>query len=512
MKRLLLTGTIIYCTVNPMRRDNPGTMNVPPCFHTIRKKKGFWLSVLLYLVIFLLISNHPVQAQTPTPEPHPGVPPGFYPIDSALGVWLFKKDYPKGNPDFVQWIDLTQGARLELMHGELTELRETKGVYGGADPRMTSIPIQNYWQSIQGEEQDAFCATNGQFFYMPEYPTRLSFPIKVNGVVVTDGWGINTYIGHHLILQLWDDRADIVELNQESLYGSDAPNAIGGLTEEANKRAKFSVGRTFIGINDRDQDGSYETILIFNTLSATQAGAAESLRSFGAKKVMMLDGGGSTQLICRSGWHIRSDRPVPQAIAIIAGTPPPVSSEISSKTEWPILLEGELLPLELKITNTGIISWTAETTSFVVHSTRVEFQEIVPLEDTVQPGETTEIQLNMRIANQTGVISVEVQPGISHEGKVYAAKPFHVRAIVLPFQLNPKKNKLRTQLQLWKNNGSQDIEQQANAWIEREMSRSVTQVELNGIQQVQPMDAALVPLLMLPGLALIAWLIARTRH
>jgi hypothetical protein len=67
-------------------------------------------------------------------------------------------------------------------------------------------------------------------------------------------------------------------------------------------------------------------------------------------------------------------------------------------------------------------------------------------------------------------------------------------------------------LQLWKNNGSQDIEQQANAWIEREMSRSVAQVELDGIQQVQPMDAALVPLLMLPGLALIAWLIARTRH
>jgi len=150
---------------------------LPPAAWTIA-----WLCLCAGM---LLGAPGPGLAQTATPPPE--VPPGFYQVDSDLGVRLYRKDYPAGNPDYVQVIDLLEGARLELMHGELKELREKKGVYGGADPNMTSLPIQTYWQQVSAQEKDAFCATNGQFFYMPEYPTRLAFPLKVDGVVVMVG-------------------------------------------------------------------------------------------------------------------------------------------------------------------------------------------------------------------------------------------------------------------------------------------------------------------------------------
>ncbi len=253
----------------------------------------------------------PAQAQTPEPTPTPLsiVPAGFELLDAALGVQLYRKEYPNGNPDFVQVINLALGARLRLLHGAITEARPNKGAYGGPDPRFTSLPIETYWQQVSQEDPLAFCVTNGAFFYMPEYPTRLAFPLKVDGEMISEGWGVNTYVDQKLILELWDDRAAIRPLSAEALHRSQAPNILGGLTEEANKRAKYAVGRTFVGLADYDSDGRLETVLLFNTQTATQANAAAVLRTFGATQVMMLDGGGSTQLLCKSGWHIRSDRP-----------------------------------------------------------------------------------------------------------------------------------------------------------------------------------------------------------
>jgi hypothetical protein len=458
----------------------------------------------------LLGAYSPVLAQTSTPPPD--VPPGFFQVDSDLGVWLYRKDYPAGNPDYVQVIDLAEGARLKLMHGELKELREKKGVYGGADPKMTSLPIQTYWQQVSAQEKEAFCATNGQFFYMPEYPTRLAFPLKVDGVVVTDGWGIDTYVDQKLMLELWDDHADIVELSQETLYGSSAPNAIGGLTEEANKRSKFSVGRTFVGVDDRDGDGSSETILVFNTLSAKQSGAAETLRSFGADEVMMLDGGGSTQLLCRDGFLIRSDRPVPQAIAVIAATEPPVASEVISSPDWPVILEGEKLPVVIEIENTGVLSWTPETTSFVIQTGRLELQQNQPTQSETMPGETATLSQTVTIAERSGVIPVEVRLGIAYQEKLYSRKTLKFQTIVLPYQLKDRKTEISGLVKEWSLENPQSIEARAKEWIQDQMRSPIVDLGLEGVNEVRAADATLVPLLMLPAMALIAWIIARTRQ
>jgi len=314
------------------------------------------------------------------------------------------------------------------------------------------------------------------------------------------------------MLELWGDHADIVALSQEALYGSSAPNAIGGLTEEANKRSKFSVGRTFVGVDDRDGDGNSETILVFNTLSAKQSGAAETLRSFGADEVMMLDGGGSTQLLCRNGWMIRSDRPVPQAIAVIAAPEPPVASEVVSSPQWPVILEGEKLPIVIELENTGVISWTPETTSFVVQTGRLELQQNLATQAQTMPGETATLSQTLLIPEQSGVIPIEVELGITYQEKLYARKTLEFQTIVLPYQLKDQKTELSGLVEKWSLENPQAIEAQAKEWIQDKMRSPIIDLGLEGVNEVRATDATLVPLLMLPAMALIAWIIARTRH
>jgi hypothetical protein len=453
---------------------------------------------------------------TPTPTPLTDIPSDFYLLDAAQGVQLYRKDYANGSPDFVQVIDLSQGARVELLHGEITEARPEKGSFGGPDPRMTSPALQTYWSQITGQEKDAFCVTNGTFFYMPEYPTRLSFPLKVSGQVISEGWGIDTYIGEHLMLELWPERADIQELSAEALYDSQAPDILGGLTEVANKRAKFAVGRTFVGVDDHDGDRQYEILLILNTQTAVQSGAAQVLRDFGAEKVMMLDGGGSTQLLCRSGYFINSDRPIPQALAIIAAEKPLVSTEILQQPSWPVLVQDEAFPFALEIRNTGVISWTQQTTQFELDPGTLGMPRWLPLEQPVEPGQQVVFCDTLTSLYHPGVYPVRIDWKIVHKDKSFPGQSIETGVVVLPKALASQRSELEQALQGWQSLPPEQVQVQAEAWLEQ---RSVTQtpaleaaetaLPANPDDSIQPLDAILVPLLMLPIVVVLGFILSR---
>ena len=259
------------------------------------------------------------------------IPPGFDKVTSVYGAELFRKNYQNGTPDFVQVADLSLGAEIKLLHGPIKEKRSGHGAYGGDDPRLLSRSLQQYWKDFSSSYANPFCVVNGQFFYMPESPTRLPFPLKVNGEIISDGFGKDQFPGQKLMLELWPGRADIRPLTKEALYNSTAPDIVAGLAEDARKAIEKYVGRTFVGLVDKDGDRKLETVLIFTTRTARQKDAASVLRDFGAQKVMMLDGGGSTQMICLDKPYISSERLIPQALAVQGGVPSnPAKAEISS--------------------------------------------------------------------------------------------------------------------------------------------------------------------------------------
>lgn len=454
------------------------------------------------------------EVAAPDAPPAPG---GFQLIDAGRGIWLYRKPYTNGSPDYVQVFDLSQGAHVELLHGEITEARPNKGSYGGPDPRMKSPALETYWREISTRSPQAFCVINGGFFYMPEYPTRLAFPLKVDGEMITEGWGIETYMDQKLLLELWDGRAEIQPLSKESLYNTDAPNILGGLAENANKRAKYAVGRTFAGIADRDDDGLNETVLFLSTSTALQSGAANVLRDFGAKRVMMLDGGGSTQLLCRSGWHVRSDRPIPQAVAIFAGKPPDMAAEVIHSPGWQVLIEGERMPFKVELRNTGAITWTEKTVQFVINPGPLTIGQAIQLQTgPTPPGATTVFSATLPAFHDAGVQSVQISWRVTNQVDEFAGAPLRLRAVVLPPDLADQRQTVEQALIEWSAESPQGVETRAIEWLAQHMP-TFTPIEPSAAPtasdaQISLQDVIWIPALMLPVVLILAYLLIARKN
>lgn len=313
-------------------------MTLPP--------KRIWSLMALLFLLAVSVSQAFAESSDPI------IPPGFALVRSDTGVALYQKNYPGGSPDFVQVVRLDQGAVLKPLITSIADPRQGRGVYGGSDARFRSQSLSAYWGQFSANYPTAFCVANGQFFYMKEYPTRLPFPLKIDGEVVTDGYGIKDFPDQKLMLELWPGRADITPLSQEALYASSAPDIIAGLTEDAPKQKKRYTGRTFVGLDDLDGNGYYETLLVLTTKTARQIDAAEVLRSFGADKVMMLDGGGSTQLSCQGDSYIFSERILPQAIGILAG--PGESAKLAAGAQVAQVISPSLTETETLVSGQGL--------------------------------------------------------------------------------------------------------------------------------------------------------------
>lgn len=240
----------------------------------------------------------------------------FTVIFSEPGVTLHHNEL-----DYVQEIDLSQGASVQLLHGYITDIGRGKGAYGGDEPLLARETLEQAWDEFSRTNENAVCISNGQFFRNDDRAsTGLAFPVKANGQILTEGYaGETEYPDAQLMLMIDSDRAGIETLDIREFYSSEASNIIAGLKPDADKGLNDETGRTFIGIKDNNWDGIMETVLIFTSESATQFHAAEVLRYFGAREVMMLDGGGSTQLLCEGSSYISSPRTIPQTIGVVRG-------------------------------------------------------------------------------------------------------------------------------------------------------------------------------------------------
>lgn len=397
----------------------------------------------------------------------------FLLISFAQGVNLYRKDYDDGNPDFVQEVNLSQSASIELLHGGIINEGKNQGVYGGDDPWIQRQTLEEAWENFSTSSDRAFCITNGQFFSTNDNPTPLAFPLKTGGVIVSDGYGINEFPNEKLMLEIWKDRVNISLLSQEALMSSNAPDIVVGLNPVANKNPEGSIGRTFIGIKDDNSDGQYEEILVFSTKTARQIDAVKVLQSFGAEKIMMLDGGGSTQLICGGIGYVVSDRTIPQTIAVQSGDIPTTQALVVSKPDWPILVEQDSLSVEIVIKNVGLDIWTPEEYSLVNVTNPWGEEEMFKMPTEIRPGETVSFTWTTSGFNGWGVFSTKWQVSNGTDTSVNELIEFSV--VVLPEELEAKRQELQEEVDQWVDEQTQNIEQLIVSWIQQQVNKTINE-------------------------------------
>ena len=316
--------------------------------NTLRHTGCAGLILLLFSLLILAFAPTQGLAQAPSGL---RIPEDFTPLFAAPGVKLYQQELATEEADdetgedeggsedadeeeeeeeeeqeplaFMQVVNLAAGASLRFELGELQDSGSGRGAYGGASPAFERNFMPHYWST---RPPGAVCLANSQYFQDLENgarvnPSELSFPLKVDGHLLTEGYSRSEFVEHKQMLEIWSHRAEISPLTYSTLYRSTAPNIIAGIAPTANIRPYARLGRTFVGLVDDDGDGLNEMLLIYTANLATQIEALATMRAFGAESVMMLDGGGSTQLLCRGEWFLTQFRPLPQIMTTLSAPP-----------------------------------------------------------------------------------------------------------------------------------------------------------------------------------------------
>lgn len=256
------------------------------------------------------------------------VPSEFALVRSAPGTRLYQTPPPPATGSrFVQVVQVDQGARARLPHGAVSQTGDL--CYRPLFKR----PLSAFWNDLN-DSPLAFSISNAGFFG-PGDPGGVALPLKVDGNLIACGYANGCWVGVLKILKIWDYRFRIDDFDGDPnvVIISTAPNIIGGLSENANCPTSTagncageackggSTRRTFVGCADNLGAGDYRTLLILTTRSAiTGPDAGAILRSFGAGPTMMLDGGGSTQMMCQGQLYVESsDEPNPREINTTIG-------------------------------------------------------------------------------------------------------------------------------------------------------------------------------------------------
>ncbi len=420
------------------------------------------IPAVFLLLVFLLVPPTSARATSP--------PPGFYPLESQPGLELYRKDYPGGNPDFVLVVDLTRQTGVHLLHGPMGDPGNSLGAYGGASPRFARQSLDAYWKEFEARTSRAACVVNGGFFSTFEDPAPLAFGVKTGGSILSEGYARDEYPDQKLLLELWADKARIVPLNEAAFKNSDAPQTLAGLHEAADKDPNALTGRTFIGLADLDEDGFARSLLVFTSKTTRQADAAAVLRDFGAQQVMMLDGGESTQFLCDGQPYVYSERLIPQAIGISAGIIPDYEAVVERQSDWPVLVEGESLEIELIIKNNGSKTWQPGEVSLVNRRNDWGAGELLVVNTALAPGETAAFRWQTPVFERRGVFTSSWD--VVRAGQSISTRPVVINVIVIPIELEAKKQELEAQVRDWARQKLENIEQLVLEWIQSQIRQS----------------------------------------
>lgn len=442
--------------------------------------KRYTFFTLIAITLAMMLLAIPARAAQADSLPAT-VPPDFVLIDSAPGVDLYRKEYTGGTPDYVLVIDLSKEAGIQLLHGPVADAGAGTGAYGGNNPTFARQSLQEFWDGFTAATTDAVCLVNGGFFSTETDPTALAFPLKVDGQILSEGYGRDEFPDQKRMLELWVDQARITSLTPETLAASDAPNILTGLAENAEKDSNALVGRTFAGIDDADGNGSLETVLFISSKTSRAAEAAGVLRTFGADDVIMLDGGDSAQMMCNNQPQVYSDRSIPQTIGITAGEQAAYAMKVVRQSDWEIVVQGKPLDIELTLTNAGSEPWRLGEVALVNQRNDWGAGERLELPMEVAPGADVVFNWTTPVFDKTGVFVSQWQ--IVRGSQEFSDKPILIHVIVIPPELEDKKEELEGQIREWARQQVEDMEQMILNWIQAQVRQ--------GIEKICPFGAAL---------------------
>lgn len=292
----------------------------------------------VFLIIFLSLSSFCIS-QTITPEGYSkeGLP-------QKMGIEFYR--HASGN-HFMFVVDLNKGALIKLNVNQIVSQGANDGFFGGNNPTIHRERVRQIFEHQLMAETNIFALINGTFFgngYLSLIRDNLpiSFPLQINGELISGGNEDNPAEfnclpaafpcdGGMKILELWQDRADVVNLLADNtitpiLEQTSAPNFIVGRFMSngdvfQNTEVTF---RNFIGVSN---DGKKIYLLLSSASNIIDG--ANTLIEFGASstKLLELDGGGSTNLIGLDigdnvEGYIEQERDIPQTISICSNSPP----------------------------------------------------------------------------------------------------------------------------------------------------------------------------------------------
>jgi hypothetical protein len=248
---------------------------------------------------------------------------GISSVSSAQGIppagWTLKEQYTNvriykdmtGGFAYTQIVDIRSGGKLRFIQPGIQ--------YGswGSYPKFTKYTLDTLWNYSPG----AVSMINGQFFNTSANPTTMSFGVKSNDSILTQGQDINSGSGGYTLKQIQiTDNVGVSVTTGNNIPTSGAQNIIAGLDPRVNKSRDSNVGRTYLCSKNNSQ-----WLVIMSNFKSTQSQAETMINAWGCDSgsLVMFDGSGSTQLKSLGGIRLygsgtlgTENRNIAQALAI----------------------------------------------------------------------------------------------------------------------------------------------------------------------------------------------------
>ncbi|GET42547.1 hypothetical protein [Microseira wollei] len=276
-------------------------------------KKILPILLLIFTAIFIVKFNRFVFGQSS------GIDISFQPIEVRDGAGLYKKQLANGNAAYLQIIDVGK-MQIDQIIGEVDKMGIGQGAYYQGENQYYSPFFKMRLFSEVAEEYkklydaSVFSAINCSFFEQYQSSTQLSFPVKINGQVVTAGnspYGPikqpknEFYQNVRLKALVWNEReVYITDYHPETgkpLSDSEVQNAVVTYLysdHPAKVLANNPINRYHvIGTLNKDDTNGDESLAIITVNRSTLDEAANLLRDLGVKgDIITIDGGTSTYI------------------------------------------------------------------------------------------------------------------------------------------------------------------------------------------------------------------------